>query len=186
MLDIKLIQRIEDISIELRNILGLPIALNNFNEFHQITFGELSKKIMDEFTEIAIVDNIDLDYSYMKKLKEIQKIDDRNIQYIIYIGTEMSAEVRIDSLMHEMAHFVLHAENLEPSESIGRYKGSPVQENEANCLSRAFLIPRTFFVRALTMFSRNDGSVKIDEMANYFCVQESLVIERGRDLRIWN
>lgn len=186
MLNLKLIKQIDEIAIELRRLLELPFEIHEFETFRQVTFGELAKKIMHEFQTINIIDDMRSDFSYMIKLKNSDSASGQNFEFEIHIGTEMSAEERIDSLMHEMAHFVLHADNLEPAIPIGRYKGSPIQEKEANCLSRAFLIPRVFFIKALTMFSRNDGSVDVKEMANYFKVQESLIIERGRDLMIWN
>ncbi len=186
MLNIELIRQIDDISIELRKILRLPTELIEFDKFQPVEYDDLSKKIMDEFQDLNIVDDISSDYSYMVKLKDTVKVDDRDIEFEIHIGTEMSAEDRVDSLMHEMAHYVLHADNLKPATPLGKYKGSPVQEKEANCLSRAFLIPRPYFLKALTIYSRNDGSVDIKEMAIYFRVQESLIIERGRDLMIWN
>ncbi len=186
MLSIELIQQIDDISLELRRILELPVVLEDFHSFHQVTFEELSQKIMNNFSHINIIADIQSDDSYMIKFDNAIEQNGREIQFEIHIGTEMPTEVRVDSLMHEMAHYVLHKKNLEPLKPIGKYKGSPIQENEANCLARAFLIPSTFFFKALTMFSRNDGSVALNKMAEYFQVQESLVIERGRDLMIWN
>ena len=186
MLNIELIHQIDDISIELRKILKLPTELVEFDNFSPITYDDLSQKIMNEFQGINIVDDVSSDYSYMIKLNDEIEIQNRKVKFIIHIGTEMSAEDRLESLMHEMAHYILHSDNLKPATPIGKYRGSPVQEKEANCLSRAFLIPRPYFLKALTIYSRNDGSVDIREMASYFKVQESLIIERGRDLMIWN
>ena len=186
MLNIELIRQIDDISIELRKILNLPTELTEFEQFQPIEYNDLSKKIMNEFRKLYIIDDISSDFSYMIKLNEIVNVNNRDIEFEIHIGTEMSSEDRVESLMHEMAHYILHAENLKPLTPLGKYKGSLVQEKEANCLSRAFLIPRPYFLKALTIFSRNDGSVDIKEMACYFKVQESLIIERGRDLIIWS
>lgn len=186
MLNIELIHQIDEISIELRKILDLPTELRDFDNFQQIAYDELSKRIEGEFQSLGIVDEVSLDYSYMIKLDKKTIVKGREVGYVIHIGTEMSATDRLESLMHEMAHYILHSDNLQPSTPLGKYKGSPVQEKEANCLSRAFLIPRPYFLKALTIHSRNDGSVDIKEMASYFRVQESLIIERGRDLMIWN
>lgn len=186
MLNIELIRQIDDISIELRKILRLPTDVIEFDKFQPVAYEDLSRKIMEEFQSVNIVNDISLDYSYMVKLKEKVKVADREIKFEIHIGTEMSAEDRLESLMHEMGHYILHSDNLKPATPLGKYKGSPVQEKEANCLSRAFLIPRAYFLKALTIYSRNDGSVDIKDMAQYFKVQESLIIERGRDLMIWN
>lgn len=177
MLDIELIRQIDDISLELRRILGLPVTADQFDEFEPILYNDLVEKIQAVFSNVRVVCDAQSTTSYMLKIDDIVEI---------HVGTDMPYEDRIDSLMHEMAHFVLHAENIKPNVPVGKYTGTVTQETEANCFSRAFLVPQTFFIKALTLCSRNDGSVAIRKLADYFKVQESLIIERGRDLMIWN
>lgn len=177
MLTVEIIRQIEQISLKLRRLLELPLVINENTIFRQVSYDDLAKRISQQFSKIDIIGDEDLENSYIKR---------NNDRFEIHIGDKLNPKDRIDYLMHEMAHFILHEENLTACCSLGKYSGTVSQESEANCFSRTFLIPRDFFVRALTKFSRNDGSVKIEEMANYFEVKESLIIERGRDLMIWS
>lgn len=181
MLDIELIRQIDGIAVELRKILNLPISRSESEEFLQTNFEELSGKIQESFSNIKIIDNYHSDRSYiLRKVEASQEI------FEISVGLDMVSEKRIDCLMHELAHFLMH--NGEIRYDVPKWKNAEPweQEDEANCFSRAFLMPKDYFLLALVKFSRNDGTVDIEQMASYFEVQENLIIERGRDLFVWN
>ena len=91
----------------------------------------------------------------------------------------------IELLIHEVAHILLHGKELPYNTPIGKDSGTWEQEQEANYFARAFLIPEEFFIKALATFSRNDGTVDLDSFSKRFNVSQKLVVERGRDLRVW-
>lgn len=180
MLDIDIIRQIDDISIELRKVLELPISRYECKDFKQISFDELSQKIQDKMKNIQIKDDYHSNRSYVVRAEENKD------NFIISVGLEMTSSKRIDCLMHELAHILIHNEYIEACRPKWKNAEPWDQEDEANCLSRAFLMPKDYFMYALVKFSRNDGLVDIEKISSYFEVQDRLVIERGRDLLIWN
>lgn len=180
MLDMDIIRQIDDISIELRKVLELPISRYDCQEFKQISFGELTRKIQEKMKNIQIMDDYHSCRSY------VVRSEDHKDRFIISVGLEMTPSKRIDCLMHELAHVLIHSEYIEVNKPKWKNAEPWDQEDEANCLSRAFLMPKDYFMYALVKFSRNDGSVDIEKISSYFEVQDRLVIERGRDLLIWN
>lgn len=174
MLDIKLVHEINVYASDLRKL----FHLSDQDDFKPVSYCTLSKKIKDYFPFISINSSSDSKASFSEK-------KGKNT-YQITIESSLSEEDKIECLMHEMAHIILHSENMQIGKPIGRYTGTIMEEKEADCFSRAFLIPQEVFIKALAKNSRNDGSVIIEELAKFFNVNESLIIERGRDLMIWN
>lgn len=175
------IRLIEVISIELRKTLDLPTNREQIEEFHQVQFDELCEKIQKNFKNIKIKNNYHSDRSYVVRIYE-----DNVDRFLISIGLEMVSEKRIDCLMHELAHVLMHKDDIKFDKVKWKNSEPWEQEDEANCLSRAFLMPKEYFMYALIKYSSNDGSVDIEKISSYFNVQEKLVIERGRDLFVWD
>lgn len=182
MLDMETIRLIDIVSIELRKALELPISRSENDEFQQVQFDELSYKIQKHFDYIEIKNNYHSDRSYVVRTNKSSEKD----AFLISVGLDMVTEKRIDCLMHEMAHILMHKEDIQFEKPKWKNAEPWEQEDEANCLSRAFLMPKEYFMYALIKYSSNDGSVDIEKMSSYFKVQERLVIERGRDLFVWD
>lgn len=180
MLDMDIIRQIDEISIELRKVLGLPINRQQAENFEQISFDVLSQKIQEKMKHIEIRNDYHSNRSYV-----VRKSNDSE-EFIISVGLDMVSSKRIDCLMHELAHILIHKDYIKVDNPKWKNAEPWDQEDEANCLSRAFLMPKDYFMYALVKFSKNDGSVDIDKISAYFEVQDRLVIERGRDLLIWN
>lgn len=174
MLDIRLINEINEYSEDLRDLL----CPSDQSDFSPVSYDFLSEKIGVYFSSILITNLEESEASFSEKVAP-----DR---YRISIGLSLSEEDKIECLMHEMAHIILHSKNMQIGKPIGRYTGTVLEEKEADCFSRAFLIPQDAFIKALAKYSRNDGSVIIDQLAKFFKVNASLIIERGRDLMAWN
>ena len=182
MLDMETIRLIDIISIELRKILELPISRSESDELHQVQFDELSEKIQKSFNYITIQNNYHSNRSYVVRTSRSSEKE----TFLISVGLDMISEKRIDCLMHELAHILMHKEDIQYKEPKWKNAEPWEQEDEANCLSRAFLMPKDYFMYALIKYSSNDGSVDIEKISSYFKVQERLVIERGRDLFVWD
>lgn len=183
MLDIETIRLIDAISIEVRKVFDLPTTRSDADEFNQVNYDQLSDLIQQSFEEITIINNYHSDRSYVLKKKSLT---DKKDIFEISVGLDMTSQKRIDCLMHELAHVLMHSDDM--AYDTPRWKNSEPweQEDEANCFSRSFLMPKDYFMFALIKFSRNDGTVDIEKIASYFGVQERLIIERGRDLFVWN
>ena len=179
-MNLDLILKLESLSKKLRKAFGLVIDKDNFSDFKQISFEELSACIQEAFPQIKIQDTI-VDDTYMIKCYDDAGIDgSQNDFFEIYLKKQ-----NIELLMHEVAHILFHNQDVPYNVPIGMNLGTWEQEIEANYFSRAFLIPEEYFIKALSLFSRNDGTVDLDNFANRFNVQNRMIVERGRDLKIW-
>ena len=61
-----------------------------------------------------------------------------------------------------------------------------MRDDEANYLSRAITLPKDVFVEQITNNSTNDGYVNVTKMAKQLKMNDSFVVRRGRDLKIFN
>ena len=177
-MNIDLIHDIERLATKLRVVFELPTEKEKFDGFQQITFETLSENIHDAFPYIFVNDNAE--DSYMVKRRE-----NKEDVFYIYISQGAAEEQKLDLLLHELAHAFFHRNSIPYDMPIGKNRGSWEQELEANYFARAFLLPEDFFIKALSIYSRNDGTVDLEKFSEFFKVQKRLIVERGRDLKIW-
>lgn len=180
-MNINLIHEIERLATKLRVAFDLPTERQCFKGFEQISFDDLSNNISEAFPYIKIV-NENADGSYM--VKHINS-DSTADTFKIYISKDATEEQKLDLLMHEFAHVFFHKNSIPYNTPLGKNQGNWEQELEADYFARAFLLPEEFFIKALSIYSRNDGTVDLEQFSKFFKVQKRLIVERGRDLKIW-
>ena len=178
-----MLRNFEDSAIEFRQIMELPVARNEFDTFNPISFADLSKSIVQIYPNIKIYDENTAD-AYMIKFDESGSSDGTNDRFEIYIG-KFDEQRKLSALVHELAHVFFHRNQIPYNTPIGSGMGTWKQELEANYFSRAFLVPEQLFRKALSIFSRNDGTVDLDGFANHFMVSKNVIVSRGNDLKIW-
>ena len=180
-MNVNLSIQLEQLSIKLRTALGLITEKEKYSDFEQVSYEELSKYITEAFSYISIKDEI-VDDTYVIKCSNTG--DDTAVKdhFEIYID---KSKKDIELLIHEVAHVLFHRHNMPYNVPIGKNVGTWEQELEANYFARAFLIPKDYFIKALSVFSRNDGTVDLENFSKRFKVQQKLIVERGIDLKIW-
>lgn len=181
-MEFKLTQELEHLARQLRKGLGLLVDNEKYAEFEQITYEQLSEKIKEAFPYITIIDNKVSDTYMIKCNKNESCLNPVDDYFEIYVDKNAQ---NIDLLMHEVSHVFFHKREIPYNSPIGKDSGTWEQEQEANYFTRAFLIPENYFIKALSIFSRNDGTVNLDDFAVRFKVPRKMIVERGRDLKIW-
>lgn len=168
-MDISLSERLEQVAIELREILG-------FDKDAIITFYDkeyIINSIKRSFS------NYDIKYSFINTLKLVN----RN-KYLITISREQSLEEQFDYLLVAFCYSLLLDEKLLNQYKLKEYALSNfMYDEEARYLKDAFLMPKDLYLRELTLNSSNDGHVYIDDMEKKFC--NKYVMKRGHDLRLF-
>lgn len=161
----------------------LPVDRNEFDNFIPITFDELLETIDQVYPNINIFIENNND-AYMIKYAENDNPDGSNDNFEIHIG-QLNEQEKMSALLHELAHVFFHRCQIPYNTPIGSGMGTWKQETEANYFSRAFLMPEQLFRKALSIFSRNDGTVDLDGFAQRFNVSKNIIVSRGNDLKIW-
>lgn len=164
--------------------MGLPVARSEFDDFNQITFLELSNLINQIYPNIKIFNENTSDDAYMIKYDDNGYFNGTSDSFEIHIG-QIDEHERTSALLHELAHVFFHRCQIPYNTPIGSGMGTWKQETEANYFSRAFLMPEQVFRKALSIFSRNDGTVDLDGIADWFNVSKKVIVSRGNDLKIW-
>lgn len=173
----------EDSAIEFRQIMELPVSRSEFDSFKPLSFSQLAQMIRNTYDNIHIFEETTAD-AYMIKYDDTEQYDGCNDNFNIFIG-QFNDDERISALVHELAHVFFHRKEIPYNVPIGSNLGTWEQEIEANYFSRAFLVPEALFMKALSIFSRNDGTVDLDGFAERFNVGKNVIVSRGNDLKIW-
>ncbi len=179
-MNLDLSMELERLSLKLRTAFGLLIDKEKYSDFEQVSYGQLYKYVKEAFPYIDINDSV-ADDTYVIKYKDNENNSSRDY-FEIYID---KSKKDVELLIHEVAHVLFHRQDIPYNTPIGKNSGTWEQECEANYFSRAFLIPKDYFIKALSVFSRNDGTVDLEGFSKRFEVQQKLIVERGRDLKIW-
>lgn len=181
-MDFKSRKKLEELATMLRKSFGLPISDEDYSIFEQIDYETLKKAIQLAFPCIAINDtkvyNISIIKNNQKDLDSNNEID----CFEIYID---KTKKEVELLMLIVSNVFLHKQDIPYDTPIGIYFGTWEQILASEYFSCSFLIPENYFIKALSLYSRNDGTVDLEAFSSRFKVSKNLIFKRGRDLKIW-
>lgn len=167
MLDIDLINFIENKAARLREILNLGIC---GDDFQTIDLNGLKNRL-DNISDLQLEElDVDTQPYVFKEGNTFKIIVNKNSDSIT------------EDILHELAHIFLHPNSL-PAQ---KYDTDTLREEAADRFTRAFFMPQEVFSKKIIQYSNSDGFIDTWQIANFFKVQEHMVIRRGQDLSIWN
>lgn len=187
-MNLEFYKKIDELASKLRTALGFEVNVGDYNNFVQVDYLILSESIKYAFGVEILDEDINDTYVMRNQIDENREETSANKKrFTIYIDKKYITNnvVRVELLIHELAHILLHENEIPYGTAIGKDTGTWEQEQEANFFVRAFLIPENLFIKALGEYSRNDGTVNLEGFSKKFGVNQQLIVERGHDLRIW-
>lgn len=163
-MDLNRLKTIEEFVIEVRTSLGFDNYFNDVNKYQLLTFDTLSEAIMKVYPDIMICDIRGHSSKYYVKNKKIY----------IEIPKDLDDFSRLQLLSSSYGAHVLD-----------KYCTDTNIKEYASLFMYALILPRELFYKSLDLFADCDATVQYKKIAEFLCLPDAFVINRGRHLMVW-
>ena len=103
---------------------------------------------------------------------------------IISYSLDNSSRESLKYILNALCYGLLNIDDVKSNTELN--EGIIIQDDEANYLTRAITLPKDVFIEQITNNSTSDGYVNVTKMAKQLKINDSFVVRRGRDLKIFN
>ena len=130
-----------------------------------------------------------IDYNIIDNCADGMVTKNSNGEFVISLSENQSSERRRFTIAHELGHLFLHMgfpnDDWNPKKKIFFRYGYSELEYQANEFAACLLMPEKIFIDIVNTNLDKSGNVNVINVARYFEVSESAVINRGKWLGVF-